>query len=69
MRNQEETNALLSTKDLSLSNPGEHLFYTSKNEVFVLENGEIIGYTDKRVIDHDTDRLVNLAEEPYSDWD
>jgi hypothetical protein len=33
-------------------------------EIFVFQAGELIGYTDTRVIHHEDDGLVNLAAEP-----
>lgn len=36
-----------------------------KQEVFIYEAGELVAYTDTRVINELDDRLVNLAEKPY----
>ena len=36
------------------------------DELFVYEDRRMSAYTNKAVIDHDTDRLVNLAENPLS---
>jgi hypothetical protein len=36
----------------------------TKKEIFVFEEGELVSYTDTRVIHEVDDRLVNLAAEP-----
>lgn len=40
-------------------------FRNKVGEVFVFKMGKLVEYTDTRVIEHETDRLVNLAETPF----
>ncbi len=42
-------------------------YKTPKGEYFMFENGRLEEYTDTRVIDHETDRLVDLSTSPYID--
>jgi hypothetical protein len=40
-------------------------YENSDHEVFEFQDGELICYTDTRVINEHDDRLVNLAERPF----
>lgn len=51
-------------KALSLKTPDIIRYTNDKNEIFVFEDGELVSYTDTRVIHEFDDRLVNLAAEP-----
>lgn len=46
----------------------KRVMYTNdKNEVFIYEMGQLVEYADTKVIDFETDKLVNLAQDPYID--
>ena len=63
MRSDIERRAL---EMIASNSKGSTLRYKNeRGEVFEYENGKLVAYTDTRVIDHDTDRLVNLAETPF----
>jgi hypothetical protein len=66
MRTQKDTLILNTVKQKSTLTGNED-FTNSKGERFIFENGVLTEYTDTRVIFHESDRLVNLAENPYFD--
>jgi len=64
---RKDSTELTKLKLKSLRNPGEEFTFTNKfGEIFVYCDGELITFTDTRVIEHETDRLVNLFENPIN---
>lgn len=63
MRNREETTAIQAAKYRSNREVSEYI--NNKGERFVFDKGELIQYTDTRVIEHESDRLVDLSTHPY----
>ena len=65
MRTKIELNLLLDKKKQSYNSPVDYTNH--RNERFIFENGQLIAYANQKVIEPETDRLVNLAEYPYVD--
>lgn len=64
MRKQTENYKLQSLAIESMNQDSPVSWKNSLGEIFVYEAGELIEYTDTRVIHHEDDGLVNLREEP-----
>lgn len=63
MRTKEETAAMETVKNNSRMTK---LIWTSlQGEIFEYEDCKLVAYTDTRVIDHETDRLVDLSTHPF----
>ncbi len=65
MRHKNELNQLRNLAKKSEENPVD--FTNPRGERFIFEKGELVEYTDTKVINHEDNRLVNLAECPYID--
>lgn len=64
MRKKTESHKLEALAIESMNTEGIVSWKNNVGEIFEFENGELVAYTDTRVIHHEDDGLVNLFAEP-----